>query len=205
MSGERADRSRADQGANERFRRHPPVPRIGSAQDLINHEQNRLRSRAGAQHLAQAFYLGHEVGLPVQQRIRDRARRTNRKARKPGVEGSYRRSRRGQYRIEADRSQERALACHIRTAHQIEFSRRIQPHVIAHANVLRNQRVAQPGCFECNTLVEQLREYILRMLMRVARERIQSLELAPGIEPVLEVLGVARLPTLDCERELRPH
>jgi hypothetical protein len=122
--------------------------------------------------------------------------------REPEARRPDRRARLRQDDVHTDGPQQRALARHVRAAHdQDSRPAAAEPHVVADGRRFVQERVSQRGRVEQRPFLEH-GERIRRVLVRVRRERRQRLELADHAEPLADGGPVRGVPPIDRRRQL---
>ena len=120
-----------------------------------------------------------------------------------GVASPARRAGKRQDSINSDRTQQRALTRHVRPAYHDEYGGlRVKPDVTANASSAIKQRMAQALGVKKWRLQLQDRKCAVRILVVVASQTKQRIELADGLEPSGQITSVAPTPALHQNREI---
>ena len=131
-----------DQSAENRRRPDPAVMRIGPGEQLVEQIQDRPRPVSQGDDLPQAGDLGVESRLAGLERILDAKRRPDGQRAEPQTALREPVPGLGQHRRDADRSQQRALAGHVRPADDQQPNVGGQRHVIRYTTIARQERMA---------------------------------------------------------------
>ena len=141
--------------------------------------------------------LGVEPRHARLQRVLDADRRADLERRQPQPPRAHRRPRLRQHGVDAHRAQQRALAGHVRAAHDEHAQLAGQAHVVADRDGLREERMAQPFAVEAGRPGAQLGKDVVRMLVVVAGQRRQRLHLPDGHQPAPHRRSRRAAPALD--------
>jgi hypothetical protein len=79
----------------------------------------------------------------------------------------------------------------------------VQPHVVADAGLVRQQRVSQRNRLEARVDVGKLRKRAVRVLLSIVRQGVEGLEFRPGLQPVSKCGPIMLSPTLNGHTQLR--
>ena len=112
------------QASQDARRADEAVVRVGAVKQLVEQEQQRRRSTRHVGDLANARDLRVESRPAFLQRVLDAQRRADGERREPQRVRTHRRTREREHGVDADRSQQRALAGHVRAADDEQLRRR---------------------------------------------------------------------------------
>ncbi len=208
MRRHQANRAPTNQSSHHVPRSLQTIVGVGARQQLVQQKQQRHRSIGEIGQELEPLNLRIKAGNAALQRIENADGSANRQRRQPQRRSTHRRSSLSENGVQSNGAQERALARHIRPAHN-EHLRRADAFRAAKDRSLPTAFAAgssgwtRSAGLEAGALRREGGKWIGRMLKGISGQRGKSFESANRSQPSSNRRAEAALPAFGGQRELR--
>src|ERR1700761_6678456 len=193
VRGDESDGMAGEQATEQRLSGNAAIVRIGAGEQLIEQEEGRLRGGEIGD-LLQTLNLRIKAREAALERVLHRDGCAYSDRRQAEAAAADRRSALSQNHIQADGTQQRALAGHVGTADDDEPARSVEREIVCNCSGTRQERMRETDRFQRRSVSVQRGEPAGWPLVNKARERAERFEVADAREPRAHVTAMTAAP-----------